>query len=608
MKSKLHYLFLVLALLAAVNQAAAQTSFVLSTNYTVGANPGGLAVADVNGDGKPDMITASYSDNMITVMTNNGSGVFVTNATYPANGVAFIVAADVNGDGKTDLIYSSVSNNILVVLTNNGSGMFMSNATYNLPGTAYDFVAADVNGDNKVDLIAACYNGSVVTVLTNKGDGTFQVSGNINVGSQYPRWIAVADLNRDGRPDLAVADYYTPHALAILTNSGGGNFIYASSIVISGWAFGVAAADVNGDGWPDLIGSGGGGGNLLAVCTNNGNGAFTSSVNYPVGASPTCVVATNLGASTSPDLICANGATNTLSVLTNNGNGTFTLDTNLVVGNGPSLALAVDLNGDGKPDLICVNSSTNTVTVYLNTTINPTLLTNIVVSPANPVIGIGSNQQFTATGYFGDGSYHTLTNSSGSNLLWSSSSSNVASITANGIATGLTNGVTTIAATSGSVSGNATLTVVSPPNISMQPTNNTVAPGGSVTFNVSAAGGDLSYQWLFDGANISGATAPSLTVTNVNAGTIGVYSVIVSNAAGSITSASANLASVGIAMFAGVIVDGPIGSNYLIQSASSLNSTDWTTLTNVALPTQPYIYIDYTSPTNPLQFYRAVPQ
>jgi hypothetical protein len=191
--------------------------------------------------------------------------------------------------------------------------------------------------------------------------------------------------------------------------------------------------------------------------------------------------------------------------------------------------------------------------------------------------------------------------------LWSSSSPTVASINTNGLASGLTNGATTITATSGSVSGNTTLTVVSPPSIAVQPTNNTVSPNGSVTLSVGATGGGLSYQWQFNGTNITGATGASLTITNVSAADVGVYTVIVNNAAGSVTSSSATLASVDIKMFAGVIVDGPLGSNYLIQATSNLLSS-WTTLTNVALPTQPYIYIDYSSPTNSKQFYRAVPQ
>ena len=61
-------------------------------------------------------------------------------------------------------------------------------------------------------------------------------------------------------------------------------------------------------------------------------------------------------------------------------------------------------------------------------------------------------------------------------------------------------------------------------------------------------------------------------------------------------------------MYAGLNIFGPIGANYNLQSTSDLNGSNWTTLTNVALPAQPYIYIDYRSPTNGEQFYRAKPQ
>jgi len=129
---------------------------------------------------------------------------------------------------------------------------------------------------------------------------------------------------------------------------------------------------------------------------------------------------------------------------------------------------------------------------------------------------------------------------------------------------------------------------------------------------VLATGGVLSYQWQFDGTNINSATGASLTITNVSVANTGVYTVIVNNAAGSVTSTSVTLAiaSVGIKLLGGVadvIVSGPLDSNYVIQATSNLLGS-WTTLTNVSLPTQPYIYIDYSSPTNPRQFYRAVPQ
>ena len=87
-------------------------------------------MADVNGDGKPDLICANGGINTLTVLTNNGYGVFGSNATL--NVGAFptsVVAADINGDGKPDLICANDSGNSLTIYTNNGGGIFGSNAT-----------------------------------------------------------------------------------------------------------------------------------------------------------------------------------------------------------------------------------------------------------------------------------------------------------------------------------------------------------------------------------------------------------------------------------------------------------------------------------------------
>jgi len=61
-------------------------------------------------------------------------------------------------------------------------------------------------------------------------------------------------------------------------------------------------------------------------------------------------------------------------------------------------------------------------------------------------------------------------------------------------------------------------------------------------------------------------------------------------------------------MYAGLNIVGPLGANYNVQSIPALNGINWTTVTNISLPSQPYIFIDYNSPTNVKQFYRAVPQ
>jgi hypothetical protein len=153
--------------------------------------------------------------------------------------------------------------------------------------------------------------------------------------------------------------------------------------------------------------------------------------------------------------------------------------------------------------------------------------------------------------------------------------------------------------------------IVQGPTITNQPASATVSAGGRVTFSAGVCGAPPSaYQWSFDGTAIDGATNATLAIANVCSTNVRSYALSVSNAAGGATSQAATLATVDIKMFglfAGVIVNGPLGSNYLIQADSNLSS-GWTTLTNVALPAQPCIVMDCNSPANSQQFYRAVPQ
>src|SRR5947207_12724106 len=78
--------------------------FTQATNYSFGKSPYAVAAADVDGDGRVDLISANYNDATLTVLTNSGLGVFGSNATYHVpTQPGFLVAADLNGDGKVDL-------------------------------------------------------------------------------------------------------------------------------------------------------------------------------------------------------------------------------------------------------------------------------------------------------------------------------------------------------------------------------------------------------------------------------------------------------------------------------------------------------------------------
>ena len=180
----------------------------------VGIDPYCVVAADVNGDGKLDLISANYTDSTLTVLTNNGSGGFGSNATLNVgSGPNWVAAADVNGDGKPDLISANYgfngSGHTLTVLTNNGSGGFGSNATLTVGIGPYCVVAADLNGDGKLELISANYGnegvGNTLTVLTNNGSGTFGSNATLTV-ELGPACVVAADVNGDGKLDLISAN------------------------------------------------------------------------------------------------------------------------------------------------------------------------------------------------------------------------------------------------------------------------------------------------------------------------------------------------------------------------------------------------------------------
>ncbi|CAF4045528.1 unnamed protein product, partial [Rotaria magnacalcarata] len=135
-----------------------------------GSGPCYVATADVNGDGKCDIIVANAASNNASVLLNVGNGTFLTQTTYLTGSVpTCVAAADVNGDNKLDIIVANSGSNSIGILLNIGNGTFAAQATYSTgPGSVpYCVTAVDVNDNNKTDIIVANFGSNNVGVFLN---------------------------------------------------------------------------------------------------------------------------------------------------------------------------------------------------------------------------------------------------------------------------------------------------------------------------------------------------------------------------------------------------------------------------------------------------------
>lgn len=224
--------------------------------------------ADLNGDNYPDVVTASYGNHSAAVMLNQGSGapgtmnarVFTAltsnTATDPAQ-PKDVDVADVDGDGTPDLILTVESNAgafgaNLMVLLGVGDGTFGAPiATAVSGGTSLKEVAlGDYNRDGILDAAVVNFGGASIAILKGVGDGTFTAGTSLTT-STSPYGVEHADLNGDGFLDLLVVNAVS-HTLGIFLGYGDGTFMPQSSYATGTTPYRIAIADLNDDGLPDV--------------------------------------------------------------------------------------------------------------------------------------------------------------------------------------------------------------------------------------------------------------------------------------------------------------------------------------------------------------------
>jgi len=343
--------------------------------YTAG--PTGLATADLNGDDAPDILAASYDQRAtdgVCVIMNNGNGTFAPAIRYSGGESTIdVAAADMNSDGKLDVLTADDYSNAVSVRYNPGNGIFPRVSEEYVGAFQFYQDAADIDGDGDIDIFTSgphpSHDGGAI--MRNDGTGHFTRTA-VSNGFDGVASGVLRDLNGDGKPDLLFNNANTSSQYDFFTalNNDTGNFgpIQRWEVHSAGWG-GIDAFDIDNDGDLDVIdcealGASGIPDGRFFIALNNGNGTFQQPYAYSLlPRRPDAVVGGDFNHDGNIDLGFANhgayGFDTSVFIVLGNGNGTFQAPIVYTAGRGPLYLVTADFDRDGNLDIATLNTGYN---------------------------------------------------------------------------------------------------------------------------------------------------------------------------------------------------------------------------------------------------------
>ena len=351
------------------------------TTIRVGKGPIWISVVDVNHDGNPDLLVANGDAGTVTVLLDNGRGQF-----HEPSGSPFaaghlpndIAVADMNGDGNPDLVIANHQSPFITILLGDGQGRF-----HPAPGSPVDVhshphphgvAAADFNGDGRIDVVTDSWGTNQIELLLGDGKGGLQTPGKFFATGHRPyERLRSADFNGDGIPDIVTTNLDDGTA-SILLGDGRGGFRTAPGSPFPAGAkpWQVAIDDVDGDGKPDLLiipyerDIADPSQNALTILRGDGRGGFKPLADAPLPLEgchgPNSVTAGDLNGNGLQDVVVSCAQSRNLLVFTPDSKGHFRASSEPKKG-GWGTVTSAHLHGGRRADLITANEDDGTITI-----------------------------------------------------------------------------------------------------------------------------------------------------------------------------------------------------------------------------------------------------
>ncbi len=352
------------------------------------ATPGlaGIAVADLDGDGDLDIVSANPGSNNLAIFEQLSPSVFasdpavVLGSSSDTNGPRAVVAVDLNGDGLIDIASANAVGGTVAVFLQAQDG-FHPDADFvlgaGLIGAPVSIAAGDFDGDGRMDLVTANSSGNSLALFLQPAGGFASVTPVIlgsGATTKNPSQILAVDVDRDGDVDLVCVNT-AGNNVAVFLNPGNGAFPATPSFVLGGVAStpsprAVAVGDLDGDGDPDIAVAVGGN-STIAVFLQGAPGSFPVAPSFTISsaslATPDTIAIADVDRDGDLDIVTGNSGSKNLTVFRQGLPGTFSTPPIVVGGAGwtdaPRTLVLCDLDGDGDLDLVSAQPSLGDVAI-----------------------------------------------------------------------------------------------------------------------------------------------------------------------------------------------------------------------------------------------------